>query len=442
MAQNLTIGRLGLDTAHLELIEQANHAGRDTLNISTALVGDSLAELRALRQAALGLHRNVDERVVPVTYSDDAWFDGYYRVDNVTVGSVPASLTAFWLPAELQLTRVAQYGAPAIEARVAGALRTNDHSITTSDFRAWHAPGKDTLEGYSDYFDDTRGEFLRQCADGTSDRVQLYYGGSNDRAHFTDAFPSWHMTPADYYYGAARLNLDGIPAVGRQIPNLANPSQASALGATTSWEISNGIVRMRPDTANAGNVEIELFDNTAWEEANTEFYWGWYHSSTWYQFGHPHAITVLQNTPEMVAIRLTYSGDAQGGISEDFAATVDVLLRRGANYFECYLDAAPVSAAWGARTEATTAATALSSSEGIRGTSNTSDGNRMVIASPETHTADTTNGGIYLTSAATSFPFAIGWNIRGSSATDIDGAEETAAAYHCAHYERARVVAR
>jgi hypothetical protein len=83
--------------------------------------------------------------------------------------------------------------------------------------------------------------------------------------------------------------------------------------------------------------------------------------------------------------------------------------------------------------------TGASGDVGIRATSNDADGNRFILYSPQTHTNDTTAGGVSVASTQI-IKFAIGFEIGGSGATGADTAAELAHQYFGYVDERVRAV--
>ena len=77
----------------------------------------------------------------------------------------------------------------------------------------------------------------------------------------------------------------------------------------------------------------------------------------------------------------------------------------------------------------------------IRATSNDGDGNRYVIGSSKTNTADTTNGGIDFASTS-SFDFFISSEIDGSSAQTQDQAGNQCLQYLAVSNEQVRPIPR
>ena len=421
----LTIGRLGLNTEGVNSLEQITLNG-DQLSVSAVLLGTNLAALRALRQSALGLANNRDEPVVPLTYSGDSDLDGYYSVRSVNCGSVPATLTAFWHPFTVDLERVPDgFAAPLLEARLRAVDRANNHGVAGA--RSWHAVPSAAAAYYP-------AANTKDTLDTETGDVKMFTGSGATSDFYFDKSPSWFLAPASYYNGSCRIETAGVPVIGRQIRN-----------APTDWILGNGLVRIKPGAA-AGDLNVQVFDGTSWEGTTKDFE-GFFESggSTYALAQNPSAITVLRNTPEDCRLRLSYTGEAVGPLANDeWGYTLDLRVRRGARFIECFLSS-DRSAKFGFRRAAAEAHSTLNvdgtGTGGIRATANDADGNRFLITSPTTFT-EIANGAVHLTTGATSFRFGVGYELGGSGATGRATAEEVGLAYYVAGGERQRVVVR
>lgn len=419
----ITIGRLGLDTVDVENLEVFSHQG-DGLTIKTTLIGSTLAELRALRQAALGLAENRDEPVVPFTWTEDSDLDGFYFVKSAQVDSVPASLTAFWVPASFTLQRIPDgFASPLIEGRCRAADRTNSHTIAGA--RSFHAVASAAV-GY-------KGAPNTKTTRSTETGDVKVFTGSSATDHYYDASPTWYLAPASHYVGAAYVKIGTVATIGRQIRN-----------APTDWILGNGIVEVRPGNA-AGDLNVRLWNGAAWEEGSTDFELFFESGGNTYALTeNPHAITILRNTPEECRIRLTYTGTVTGGLSDEWAYYLDLRVRRGARFVECYLSGS-ATAKFGCRRTSNEAHSTLNvdgtGTGGIVATANDAAGNKFLILCPSTFT-EIANGALHLTTANDEFYFGIGWELDGTGATGTNTAAEVGLAYYVAGGDTQRVVVR
>jgi hypothetical protein len=112
-------------------------------------------------------------------------------------------------------------------------------------------------------------------------------------------------------------------------------------------------------------------------------------------------VKVIKNSPEMVVVRLRQQTEA--------GAVVDVAVRRGDFHIEVniYQPDGATSKNWGV--QFSTAVASTSSTGSIRSTAAISSRSHQ-ISCPSTVTADTVNGGLRLTTAASSAAFGISPN--------------------------------
>lgn len=420
MAPVITIGRLGIDSAAGPVWN-----GR-TATIAGELIADDLDELVAKRQAAIGLADNPHEPIVPLAYTEDPSIDGYCHVDSVAIDTIPAALSAFWLPITVTATMVPSPATPVHESRHRGTVRTNDHSIDDGDIRTWHGI-PDAYEGYFETFSN-RDDMTRESETGL---VKVWFGGTGvGRDHYLDAVHGYHVPPAHHYDGAAELRVAGVPQVGEWVPN-----------EPTDWELTNGIIGIRP-AATAGRLTLRLYDPdgndySAAADAR-DFVLGHESGGTFYPFHvDPHTLKVIRNRPELVHIEAMFTGPVVGGLSDEFAYSVAFLIRRGANYIEGYLDGLGTVAAWGIERDSAEAASPLTAG-GIIADAPDAQGNSYLVLTPLAFT-DLTSG-LYIDTPAEAFPFALGYEI--GAGADLDDGQATSYAYHAAHYERTTVVGR
>lgn len=261
----LTIGRVSVAAP-----TGIAHSG-DRLSLTFDILPATLAEAKVRRQQVLGLADNPDEPVVPVTWSDDSDYDGYYHVASASVSPTITYLTGRLLRCSVELERIGGgYAKPMIEVAVAAAVRSNQQSVTTLNPPAasgWLVTGFPvgngeagntaslfTLAGYGSPLGTATGNLqtatIASLTNATSD-VLWYYS-----------------QPADFYDGAAMIEVSRdngstwYPVVGRQIPS----------GVTLYWRISNGLVRVSPsfDDVNVrGELLVEVWSGSAWESMPT-----------------------------------------------------------------------------------------------------------------------------------------------------------------------------
>jgi hypothetical protein len=275
--------------------------------------------LIALRQQLLGHANNRDEPVVPVIASYDSRIDGFYRMRDASVNIDQGGHALFHYSWAASLERVSDFAAPLIESRLLApaAIRDHDHSIPNS--RLYHALPATAL--------------LRLPVPPVTTLLSSEEGDIGvgwvasdsalpERDQFVDGKATYTLLPADWYDGAARIELDYADdgtfrqAVGRQIENLPGEQR---------WRLSNGIIRVTLEDASDLILGISRWTGAAWSTP-TEFYLG---GTTPAQvWDAPVSMAVLRNGPDRVITRL---GPVETGLTP---AQVDLTLTRGMPWIE------------------------------------------------------------------------------------------------------------
>ena len=305
----LKIGRAGtLSEANLQQVDIKGGTIRATGNLHLA---DGSDLTYAAEQFAAYVD-SPDETFVPVIWGTGCppGFDGFYRVQDVALGSTQADVWSL----DLTMQRVQGFAAPLFEAIVLGGKRAGVGTGVTA--QAWQGLPA-TVMGYENGVITPTVETVA-TADGN---LSLFTDTANE---LFDARVEFYLPPASWYVGAATLTVGGNLIVGRQCQN--DPD---------GWVISNGIIRLS-GVANSGAIKLEHWSGAAWV-SNGSYSFGQYGGGAQPLLTDPPlAITVLRNGPECVTIRLAY--DAQSVVTNArFAVNVDVSLRRGANCAEVYL---------------------------------------------------------------------------------------------------------
>ncbi len=78
----LTLGRVGVDIALGDPRSWSRNGSMVTLQGMSGLGVSTQADRITLSEQLLGLANNPDEPVIACTWTLEAWFDGYYRVDK------------------------------------------------------------------------------------------------------------------------------------------------------------------------------------------------------------------------------------------------------------------------------------------------------------------------------------------------------------------------
>lgn len=404
----------------------------DRIDIEGTIVATDLAELKARRQQLVGLLDNPDEEAVPIIWSTDSTFDGFYRIRNVRVrmiGTTGTPRAQFNVTAE----RVGGYANPWFEITTQSIVRTNGHSITTPSTIIATGPAQPTSsDNVVDLYPDL-GSATTSPIRNTSDGYELRC--FRDPAPQTLTSVRYVARPEWFYKGAATLEVQyagsstWYPVVGDQHYDHGATTPGGA--PISAWRITNGIVRMTSTTAfgSGGSGTFEIWDNGAgaWESQSIS----WSGSGGPGNLG-PRAIikapVVLRNSPEQVVVRVQ---------SARYSETWSV--QRGAHFVTAHVYD-PVATAYkiGLTGVAGTAITG-----GVRETSNNAQGNRMVFAvaaGAASRTADTSNTAVQPGSSVNSATFMVGCELAGSSAATGNAAADLVDQFIGAVQWRQRVV--
>lgn len=390
------------------------------------ILGTSVNDLKARCQQAGGLVNNLDEPIIPCTFTHDSTFDGFYSVSSVNVSPVEGAgyVGSPRVQYSITLEQMPGFANPMFEVITQSVVQTNSHAITAPPSVAFYLNGDTPGSEY-----DLRGTALtvqitRPNADGAATiNSYVYTGAAPIAVTQTRAF----YPPAYFYYGSARVEVKygstWYPAVGRNIP------------LNSVWRISNGMVRLTSATgATAGTLEV--WDQTAaagvgaWESQNVAH---WTNGAVGPGIGLGNGslqatVSILRNSPEQVTVRC-------GGLSQEFTYTV----QRGNMH---------VAAAWTSATATkygagyTTANATTTITAGIRRTSNDANGHRLVFGMPVLQTVDNVNGGTNAATAATSGRIMLGVELAGSSAISGNAAADIVNQFMGATSWRQRVVPR
>ena len=387
---SLQIGRVGIDLTLDPMTVQLTGLG--TVNFAGEVSLDDAVQARSLRDE---LHRMVDndDLILPVVWTADASFDGYYRVLGANLNLGIASLNG-WYPFTCQLERMGSDGLIAIESRLQVGLRANAHSITLGSSEPIHGV-PDTHKAYNPDTA-TPTTMTRTLADGT---VRVF----RDMPQNID--PVWGIAAANFYKSACQIEVGVTLRVvaGLDADNLPD-----------DWRINNAAVRVSPN-GTSGRLDVAHFDGTIWETAKVwEVRVGGTEVGQWDNF------SVLRNDASTVIVRLNRRD------SEVTVVTLDLTLKRGSRFVEARITR-NVAAAFKIVRNTTEAATTLTGA--IRATVNDGDGNRYVLGSSKAVTDDLVEGGI--TSASLiGWDFFIGSAIAGSSAVAGDAPADLVNQYH------------
>lgn len=341
------------------VVEQADGSGDRAM----ALTGQE--SIPRLSSAAVATQREdflaMVGQFVPVVFTVKDYLNGFYTIDdaNGTVEDWDDELRVFrW---SINLTRAGTESDTDIESRLGGALtRVNDFSVVGV---RTHAPA--IVHG--GYWTDASvtASISRTGEDGV---LKLYTGLSATMS------PRWATTPIGYLTGRVRFTDDS----GRE-----RAGDAAKL-PVTGWTLSNGLVRVRP-LASGGVLEVAAYTGGSWRTK------AWDITFNAASVGAFSYCSLITNELGLVTLRLMKS-------MTNGRLYVDVTLRRGQRFAEIYIQSEFGAALKIMRSTTETGTNGLAGT--IVASSNDADGNKYIVGSARTFTADT-NGGISKAAAAT-----------------------------------------
>lgn len=384
--KTITLGRLVL-REDLTTAEAEDASGRTiTLTGQESPPRLSASALHQRREDILG----TVGMIVPVSFSTKTYLNGFYQVvdGSSSVEDWDAGMKV--VPWSLTCRRLGTPEDMDLESRLSGAqTRANDFTATGE---RTHTPPVGELAYYAG--PSVASVTNRACADGGT--LHVYRGVAAGVA------PRWISTVAGYPAGRCRfIDSNGLERSG--IVQTASPA---------GWTLSNGVLRVTPGST--GTFLSEVWDGAQWE--GTE--WTLQHENPWVSVTSWTELSLTRNDYELVSIRLvkhlTYG-----------RLVADVTLRRGARFIEIYVQRHASDRIGIIRTVA--AASTLMSGY-VAANANDAAGNKSVIGSARTFTADTVNGGVTKTATVT-LDAMVGVALNGSSAVSGDAAADLYAQY-------------
>ncbi|MQB01475.1 MAG: hypothetical protein GEU78_14480 [Actinobacteria bacterium] len=384
----LRFGRLLLDSGDVWVTSPSYS---DTVKLTAVASARSAVQEDTLlvRRQLMG-HRG---HVVPVVWSADPSWQGWYEVEDVSVAGA-RGFSTFGAPV-LQITaslRRVVDGAADAESLLVGANLANDHDI--SGVR-WHAPAAGS-NGYLSRPAPTA--FVDRTGETGPVRV---WAGMDARSAL------WSTPPGDWCAGAAAIDQNGRTVTGFETDDTPG-----------DWEMANTLLRIRPD---GSAFEVATWHDGAWRPKvwdvlvdGTVPIWS--------------GLAVLRNTPEACAVRLT-------ALQNPGRVALDLTLRRGARTVTGFLSSDQFV---DLTVQLGTAEAGEITDGGVKADVADTDGLTYVAATPHGHTVDLVQGGITRASA-TSLAFTVGASV---STADHETAEALVAQFVGYLDERVRVVRR
>lgn len=398
----LQLGRLRLreEWVHAESVD--NRGQRSvTLSGQESPPRVLAAALPRARDDILGLAGSV----LPCTFTVKNYLDGFYQI-NETQAEVEdwknGLLVVRW---SLGAVRLGSVGECDLESRLSGAV-TRSNAFAATGERS-HAPALGSSAYWAGAAAPTAVD--RPCSDGGSVRVYRGLGATIN--------PRWANTPSGLLGGRVRfLDETGRERAGTMLN----------LSASGAWTLTNGILRV---TRGAGGATfaVGVWDTGAWQD-----------TAYLVRMDNPYVtidpfdyLTVLVN--DLGAITLRFTRSLNPGRFH-----CDVTLRRGSRVVELYLQNEYSTQLKVVRA---VAAASTQASGYVVASANDAAGNKGVVGSAKSFTADTVNGGLEKVATLT-LDAMVGCVLDGSGALAGDAATDLYAQYLGMPGEQLQVVKR
>ncbi len=411
MANTISIGRLTFTSPRT----LGFSGGTDSVNRSVSLSGklavDDLDDAVSLRDELISMSKmNVP---VAFTYTGDVTLKGYCNLTSASVdisrysiGGIDYSLELEWLgkPGEINL-----------ESHFSGALIENSHSITSTTNQMHSPPRQHFTYHHTGTLTNTNREIFQ-------DQTTIIKTGGNLRA--TNA--TYNVEPENYYEGAVEIKIKDYHdqlrlRAGRDSDN--KPTDAV---------IENGLIKLTVlgDNTSQCRFTTRLYDPDLNDYSSAQT-WAVSATNSETEWQSWQSIQILKNEPQIATIRLTTHYDAT---NKDGRLVFDVTIKRGARHLEF------VASQWQTQQLNIKAVTSLAGTNDtgyVIATSSDGQGNKYIIGTPSTYTADTTNLGIEV-SGTTAVKGFIGGEI--GSASGANTADSIRDQYIDSIFETVRVV--
>lgn len=330
---------------------------------------------------------------LPVTFSRHPYLDGYYGVTDASGDIYDDAGGICLFKWNVNLVRYGNLSEIDIESRLSGA-QTRANNFAATGERS-HAPAL----GHNVYWVglSTPSAVDRPCSDGGS--IRLY------RTIGTTVNPRWGITPGSYGGGRCRL-LDAADRERSGTKFILNPAQP--------WHVHNGVVSVKPGSGGA-TFDIGVWDGTSWEYIS----WLVQSESPYATIATFDYITVLRNEYEITVVRFTKSTSPYGRFS------LDLTIRRGSRIAELYLQNEYSTQM---RVVRSSASAGTQTSGYVTANASDAAGNRYVVGSAKTFSANTVTGGVEKTATVT-LDVMVGSVLNGAGAIAGDTAANLYAQY-------------
>lgn len=355
-AGTLQIGRVGLDLTVYDPRSVSESAGEvHQLEITGQVKNLTRAQAVATNRLLLGMWG----RTVPVIWSNDSTHDGFYRLASIQVDTqrkyAAVGLPTLTYPFSASLEKV---HSPIFEMVYTGALVPNDHSITATVNKGFLG-----LPSGTAWFEQPSGTTTNALLESADGDVRILYALDS-----ADTGPRFMVEPADYYDNACEIWIND-----RLEGGIGGRTASTPEVLLTNAQVK---VLIDPVTLTKGEFTVTHYADSAWETAlqykalnglgNED--------GTWDE------IRVVRCDPEEIRVQLIKPRTTAG---VGYIA-LNVTLKRGWRV-ALFSQVTDITAALAFRRDASEAATALGSGEGIIATA-ASAGNKYIMLTPAAHT--------------------------------------------------------
>lgn len=420
----IQIGRWGLGTLTLpnpdRIIRNGNQVAIEGWAGAVQGAGvTTRAQMLVLRDQFANLS-GPDEPTVPLVYSYDSTFDGYYEVvsANITQYDIADEARARFRY-QVQLVRVTAYGT--IEAVMSGCDRAGKPATMINAFgpTPWHAVPSTWLGYDYGYLAVLTPKTRNLFGGGSIAYYSMVHNASTPTVtDFYDATVLVGAAPANYYDGQVQLSIGSTlyPVIGRQVVN--DP---------THWRLSNGLVQIDNSSGASNHFTMKFVRSTG---AQYDSAWGYSlgfgSGAAWTALPSgvtPRSMTILRNTPWLTTIRLAYSVYT----GQSSSVTLDISLRRGSRV-ATFVIRSSNNQTWGINWQTTAAVTAIDPfaagwTAGYTETANNADGHRRVVLTGNGGGIDPGYGTVHLTAAGNFLECAEGMQLNGAGSAPDRGVD-------------------
>ena len=416
----ITIGRLTFNSPSGISFSSDPDNTSNTVSVSgkfinpdvTMSASNQLSEAKSFRDELMSMAKvNIP---VPFTYTGDTTLKGYCKVANVSIdvtklkmGGIGYSIELEWLGAPGEVN---------MESHFSGALIENDHSITSTTMQM-HAPPR---QAYNYYHTGTITNTLREHYQNQSVYIKT---ASNLRA----SNANWNCEPENYYEGAVEIKIKDYDN------NLRLKAGRDSDNKPTDAVIQNGMMKLvvLGDDTSQCRFTTSIYDPDSDDYGSAQT-WAISATNSATEWQSWQSIQILKNEPQIATIRLTthYNADTKDG-----RLVFDVTMKRGARSIEF------VASQWTSQqlnVKSVSALAGTNSTGYVIASSSNGEGNKYMIGSPSTYTADTTNLGIEV-SGTTAVKGFIGAEV-GASASGANTADNIRDQYLDSIFESVRIV--